>query len=52
MDAAWSSDKIEKSMDAKEVKAVVREFGLQPMIRPDAAGKLCPSACKSINARG
>jgi hypothetical protein len=38
MDAAWSSDKMEKSMDAKEVEAVVKEFGLRPMIRPDEAG--------------
>jgi hypothetical protein len=38
IDAAWSSDKTEKSMDAMEVEAVVKEFGLHPMIRSDGAG--------------
>ncbi len=38
VDPAWSIDKTEKSMDAMEVEEVVKEFGLHPMIRSDAAG--------------
>jgi hypothetical protein len=34
----WSDDRIEKSLNAKEVEAIVRPFGLNPMIRPDSAG--------------
>jgi hypothetical protein len=37
-DAGWSSDTVEKSMDAKEVEAIVKPFGLNPIIRPDTAG--------------
>lgn len=37
-DMGWSDDTVEKSMGAKEVEAVVKPFGLNPNIRPDAAG--------------
>ncbi len=46
-DAAWSSDKTEKSMDAVEVEAVVKEFGLHPMIRSDGAGSYVRPLAKS-----
>ena len=47
IDAAWSSDKTEKSMDAMEVEAVVKEFGCTHESGP-TGGELCPSARKSI----
>ncbi len=38
LDIGWSDDTVEKSMDAKEVEAVLKPFGLNPIVRPDAAG--------------
>jgi hypothetical protein len=38
IDMGWSDDKVEKSIDAKEVEAIVKPFGLNPIILADAAG--------------
>jgi hypothetical protein len=38
IDAGWSDDTVEKSMDSTEVEAIVKPFGLNPTIRHDAAG--------------
>jgi hypothetical protein len=35
-DLGWSSDTVEKSMDAREVAAIVKPFGLDPVIMADA----------------
>lgn len=43
-DMGWSTDTIEKSMDAQEVKDIVKPFGLNPIVRPDAAGSYVRSA--------
>jgi hypothetical protein len=34
-------------MDAMEVEAVVKEFGMHPMIRPDGAGSYVRSLAKA-----
>jgi hypothetical protein len=36
IDSGWSDDKEEKSMNAREVAAILREFGLNPTIEADA----------------
>jgi hypothetical protein len=38
IDVGWSDDTIEKSMGATEVEAVLKPFGLNPIVRPDAPG--------------
>lgn len=38
IDVGWSDDTVEKSMDAMEVEGTVKPFGLNPIIRADAAG--------------
>jgi hypothetical protein len=35
IDTGWSDDKKEKSMNARDVAAILREFGLSPIIRAD-----------------
>lgn len=37
-DMGWSADTIEKSINAKEVEAIVKPFELNPIIRSDSAG--------------
>ncbi len=46
-DMGWSDDQTEKSLNAKEVEAIVRPFGLNPKIRPDEVGSYSrDSECK------
>lgn len=46
-DMGWSNDTMEKPMDAKEVEAIVKPFGLNPIIRPDAAGSYVRAAANN-----
>ena len=38
IDMGWSDDAVEKSLGAKEVEAILKPFGLSPIILADAAG--------------
>jgi hypothetical protein len=36
IDTGWSDDREEKSMNARDVAVILREFGLNPIIKADA----------------